>query len=132
MSKMSELAAGLKELRRCGEVVIGVSDALITGAGELKHCGEVLTGVADSLVELFSSTDEQPKAVEQKTEQPALPEKAPMKLTDVRKILTGKSRAGYTAEVKALLRKHGAEKLSEIDPAEYEALAAEAEVIGNA
>lgn len=40
-----------------------------------------------------------------------------------------KSRAGHTAEVKALLTKHGADKLSDIDPAEYPALLADAEVL---
>ncbi len=34
-------------------------------------------------------------------------------------------------EVRALLQKYGAAKLSEIDPANYEALLQDAEVIGN-
>ena len=52
-----------------------------------------------------------------------------LSFTDVRKLLAEKSRAGHTAKVKELLIKHGAEKLSEIDPKEYAALAREAEVI---
>jgi len=46
--------------------------------------------------------------------------------------LSGKSgmgAAGHTAEVKELLNKHGADKLSEIDPSEYPALLADAEVL---
>ena len=43
--------------------------------------------------------------------------------------LAEKSRAGHTAEVKALLTKHGADKLSDIDPAKYPALLADAEVL---
>jgi len=39
--------------------------------------------------------------------------------------------AGFTKEVKELLIKHGANKLSEINTAEYEALLAEVEVLGN-
>ena len=46
-------------------------------------------------------------------------------------MLAEKSRAGHTAEVRALLKKHGADKLSEIDPAKYEALLQDTEVIGN-
>ena len=42
-----------------------------------------------------------------------------------------KSRAGFTAEVKQLLLKHGAEKLSEIAPEKYAALVADVEVLGN-
>jgi len=61
-------------------------------------------------------------------------EKTPKKqlsLADVRAVLAEKSRAGFTKEVKDLLMKHGANKLSEIDPAEYEALLTDAEVLGN-
>jgi hypothetical protein len=50
---------------------------------------------------------------------------------DKAQVLAEKSRAGHTAEVRALLQKHGAAKLSEIDPANYEALMKDAEVIGN-
>ena len=52
-------------------------------------------------------------------------------LEQVRAVLADKSRHGYTAEVKALLRQHGADKLSEIAPSEFEALLAEAEALGN-
>lgn len=58
-----------------------------------------------------------------------VPEAEPLTLEQVRAALAEKSRAGHTAEVKALLIKHGADKLSDIDPAEYPALLAEAEVL---
>ena len=68
-------------------------------------------------------------------EQPA---KAPAKeadskytLEDVRAVLAEKYRAGHTEAIKALLNKYGAERLSAVDPASYEALMADAEVIGN-
>lgn len=57
------------------------------------------------------------------------PEEKPLTLEEVRAVLAEKSRAGHTAEVKELLNKHGADKLSEIDPAEYPALLADAEVL---
>ncbi len=50
-------------------------------------------------------------------------------LEDVRAVLAEKSRKGHTAAVKELLIKHGADKLSEIDPKNYEALLADAEVL---
>ena len=43
-----------------------------------------------------------------------------------------KSRAGFTAEVKAIITKHGADKLSAIKPEDYAAVLAEVEVLGNA
>ena len=67
-----------------------------------------------------------------KEEKPAAkqePEEKPLTLEEVRAVLAEKSRSGHTEEVRALLNKHGADKLSEIDPAEYAALLAEAEVL---
>lgn len=46
--------------------------------------------------------------------------------------MADKSRAGFTEQVKELLKKHGADKLSAVDPTEYKALLADAEVLGNA
>ncbi len=40
----------------------------------------------------------------------------------VRKMLAKKSAEGYTDQVKALLHKFGAEKLSDVDPKDYEDL----------
>ena len=47
-------------------------------------------------------------------------------ISEVRGLLAEKSRAGLTAEVQALLVKHGVKKLSEVPPAEYTALMEEA------
>ena len=46
-------------------------------------------------------------------------------------IVPGVDDGASEKEVKELLIKHGADKLSEINPAEYEALLAEVEVLGN-
>ena len=47
-------------------------------------------------------------------------------ISEVRGFLAEKSRAGHTAEIQALLAKHGCKKLSELPPSEYEALMEEA------
>lgn len=106
MSKMSELAAEL---------------------AELKHCGEILIRISEMLTQMFSSEDSQDKQ-EQIKETKDKQEKA-LTLTDVRKVLAEKSRNGHTAKVKELLIKYGADKLSEIDPSKYSALLAEVEVL---
>lgn len=71
------------------------------------------------------------KTVKAETKADPMPAQAeqPMTLADVRAVLAEKSRAGHNAEVRELLLKHGAEKLSDIDPAEYPALLADAEVL---
>ena len=63
---------------------------------------------------------------------------APDPLTDVeaevesvRAILAEVSRAGHTAEIRELLQKHGASRLSEVDPGHYEALVADVEGLTN-
>ena len=53
-------------------------------------------------------------------------------LEEVRAVCAEKSRAGFTAEVKSIITKHGADKLSVIKPEEYAAVLAEVEVLGNA
>jgi len=103
---------------------------LSQAANELKRCGEILTGVSDTLAALFGGDAEQSPAGA--SEKEAAPEKPkPVTLEQVRAVLAEKSRDGYTTEVRALLEKHGAAKLSEIDPGEYAALLAEAEVLRN-
>ncbi len=107
MSKMAEMAQTIEELR--------------TAAASIN-------AAADWLYQQFSGDDDEAKA----TEAPAKKEPKPeLKLEDVRAVLAEKSRAGHTAEVRALLKKYGAAKLSEIDPANYEALTKDAEVISN-
>lgn len=59
-------------------------------------------------------------------------EKKEVTLEEVRTKLANLSRNGHTKEVKALLLKYGADKLSAIDKDKYEALLADAEEIGNA
>ena len=48
----------------------------------------------------------------------------------VRKMLAKKSAEGYTDQVKELLHKFGAEKLSDVDPKDYEDLYYSAEGLG--
>ncbi len=52
-------------------------------------------------------------------------------LPEVRALLAEKSRAGFSADVKALLKKHGSTKLSGIAKSEYAALMGEAENLGD-
>lgn len=92
---------------------------------DLRTAAATINDVADTLAEMFStaSTDEAQDA--------AAPAEPVLTLEQVRAILADKSRMGFTAEIRALLQKYGAPKLSGIDPAHYKALVAEAEVLGD-
>lgn len=115
MSKMSELSMVIDEMIACGE-------RMIKAATRLK--------------ELFSAdTQPEEKALSKTQTEPLPKEEAATKnysKEDVRGILASKSSKGYGKEVKALLSKYGADKLSTLSPEHYAAVVAEAEVIGNA
>ena len=99
---------------------------------ELKNCGETLIGISQGLSELFSSADEKQKSDEPITvteEQSKTAEEKALTLEEVRAVLAEKSRAGFTAQIREILVKHGAEKLSAVNPSEYEALLKEVEVL---
>ena len=66
------------------------------------------------------------------TPAPADPPPKAITLEEVRAVLAEKSHDGYTAEVRDLLQKYGAEKLSGVDPKHYAALLKDAEVLGHA
>lgn len=121
---------------------------LIRLADELKTCGNTLINIADCLSKLDEPKDNaketEPKA-EIKPEEAAPNEgsvetveahadtvEKPIALEEVRAIFAKISRAGYTAEIKALIKKYGADKLSDVKPTEYKAMLKDAEVIGNA
>lgn len=99
MSKMSELDMAIKDLRTAAATI---------------------NDVANSLAELFGSKAE---------EQPATLAEPKLTLEQVRAVLAEKSRKGHTAEVRSLLQKYGASKLSAVDPVHYKDLLADAEVL---
>ena len=61
--------------------------------------------------------------------QPPVKESKKIGIETVRAVLAEKSRAGKTRDVKALLMKYDAGKLSGVKPEDYAALLAEAEVL---
>lgn len=61
---------------------------------------------------------------------PAKAEPKALTLVEVRAVLADKSRDGFTDQIRALLEKYGAPKLSEIDPSSYRDLADEAACLG--
>ncbi len=97
----------------------GVAEAEMTTTKEPEETGKAgKTGKAAK-----NAAKKEAKAAKQE------PEEKPLTLEEVRAVLAEKSRSGHTDEVRELLARHGADKLSEIDPAEYPALLAEAEVL---
>ncbi len=118
MSKIKLLLDVVSDLRSLADSLQAVADAMTQSEPEAKAP--------------VAGTEKKPKKADTKKAEPAhspAPERKPLTLEEVRAVLAEKSRAGHTAEVRALLIKHGADKLSDIDPAEYPALLADAEVL---
>ncbi len=95
---------------------------------ELKTAASAINEAVKWLTEAFGGVSETEPTP---TPEPTIPAKPAITLEQVRAVLAEKSHDGYTAEVRALLQKHGADKLSLIDPAEYESLMKDAEELGN-
>ena len=66
------------------------------------------------------------------TPAPAAPPPKAITLEEVRAVLAERSHDGYTDQVRGLLQKYRAEKLSGVDPKHYAALLKDAEVLGHA
>ncbi len=102
MSKMSEMAMTIEELRRAAAVI---------------------NEAASWLTEQFSSNE--------LASEPTPVDPVPT-LEAVRAVLADKSRDGFTAQIRSLLQKYGADKLSGIDPANYKALLEDVEGLTDA
>lgn len=106
MSKMSDIAMVIEELR---------------------NAAATIKDTADWLAEQFSDSEETVSVEKVRSEK-----KPVLTLEEVRAVLAEKSRNGHTAEIRSLLQKYGATKLSAVDPKHYEALLMDAEVLDDA
>lgn len=88
-------------------------------AAGLANCGKALLRMADALIE-------------KKEEASAAEDQKKLTLEDVRRVAADKARQGHTDEVRQLIQKFGADKLSGVDAAKYPALMEELEAMGHA
>ena len=123
MSKMNKLASVIDDLITSGE-------GILKAVQDLTSCAQGIVNAAKELKEIFSTENlPEPKALS--VVEPAAVKTKTFTKEDVRGILAAKSASGYGKEVKALLSKYGADKLSAVESKDYASIVAEAEVIGN-
>lgn len=96
---------------------------LLDVVSDLRALSDSVQAVADAIAS--NGPDEITKPEQPKPEKKS--EEKQITLEEVRAVLAEKSHDGFTAEVRALLEKYGASKLSQIDPSKYAALLADAE-----
>ena len=112
---MSELSKLITELHQCGETLMRLSDSL--------H--EILRG---EHVQENNGTGKGSGALPEEPSQTGQTDHA-VTLEEVRAVLAAKSAAGHRAEVQALIKECGADRLSAVDPSMYATLKAMAEVL---
>lgn len=102
MGKMNEMAMTIEELRRAAAAI---------------------NEAVRWLSEQFNGNEPTPDP---------LPKEAIPTLEEVRAVLADKSRVGFTTQIRTLLQKYGADKLSGIDPVYYKDLLADVEELNDA
>lgn len=103
----------------------------MTNAEDMERVIEALHTAAKALDEAANCL------AEQNVPQPAIASVAneaekTLTLEEVRKVAADKARQGHTDEVRQLIQKFGADKLSGVDAAKYPAMMEELEAMGNA
>ena len=98
----------------------------------LKNVASDLRKLADSVEALCGITTDGLESPEKPEPVKAEKQKPTVSLEEVRRVLAEKSQDGFTAEVRAIIAKYGASRLSDIASEKYEAVLKDAEVLGNA
>lgn len=98
---------------------------LLDVVGDLRSLADSLQAVAEAMA--GNEPAEAAQAKKLATAKEAKPAAKAVTLEQVRAVLADKSQQGFTADVRALLEKYGAPKLSQIDPVNYAALLADTE-----
>ncbi len=99
-------------------------ETLVKLSDELETCGKALLKIAETMK--FKEEAPAPEPPKNKV--------VPTKLTleEVRKVAADKSRQGFTEEVRELIQKYGADKLSTMDPEKYGAFLKDLKVMDHA
>lgn len=112
MSKMNELSQVLDEMIACAERMIDTANVI----------KKIFTDTEEA-------EEEKPTPAKNAQEEAKEPETKTYTFAQVRKAFSAKSHEGYTEQVRALIAKYGAEKLSGVKEEDYPALMADLEVI---
>lgn len=103
---------------------------LLDVVNDMRSLADSIQAVCDAM-----ESDGQPDTPEAKEEPQKKAPKAEAKkspeitLEKVRGVLADKSRDGHTAEVRAIIQKYGADRLSDVDPKDYATIIKDAEVL---
>lgn len=98
---------------------------LLDVVNDMRSLADSLQAVCDVMTDGDSIFKEEPATKTEVVKEPDIP------LEKVRMVLAEKSQQGFTAEVRGIIAKYGAEKLSAVDKAYYANILKDAEGLGN-
>ncbi len=98
---------------------------LLDVANDMRSLADSIQAVCDAMTEKDSVPKETPATRAETAKESDIP------LEKVRMVLAEKSQLGFTAEVRGIIQKYGADKLSAVDKAYYADILKDAEVLGN-
>lgn len=90
-----------------------------------EYTAQTTDGYLATFETIYEPTEEELQEIAPK--EPPTPKDEPVTFVQLRSRLSEISRSGHTQEVKALIAKYGAEKLSDLADSDYAAVLAEAE-----
>ena len=116
--------------------ILQLLDNIIVSGESMAKIGKLLKEFIAAFAEAIPQKSKTAQVIEAKTVHSVTTDKKdepannPYTFADVRKAFSAKSHAGYTAQVKELIGKYGADRLSDIKESDYPSLMADLEVIG--
>ncbi len=111
------------------DVAVTEADAVVDTAGKVGEAGDAVeTGVAEA-GDSGSGKGQKAGEADKKVDKKAADSKKAVAIEDVRAVMAQKTQEGKSKEIKELLQKYGAVKLSGVAPEHYPALLKEARVL---
>ena len=98
---------------------------LLEVANDMRSLADSIQAVCDAMTEGDPAPGAKAATKTEIAQEPDIP------LEKVRMVLAEKSQLGFTAEVRGIIQKYGADKLSAVDKAYYTDILKDAEVLGN-
>lgn len=99
---------------------------LLDVVNDMRSLADSIQALCDAMAS-DGPTDESQEEPQKKPSKAKTEKALEVTLEQVRGVLADKSRNGHTAEVRAIIQKYGADRLSDIDPKNYPAVLKEAE-----
>ena len=111
------------------DAAVTEADAVVDTAGKAGEAGDAVETGAAEAGDSGSGKGQKAGEADKKVDKKAADSKKAVAIEDVRAVMAQKTQEGKSKEIKELLQKYGAVKLSAVDPAHYPALLKEAKVL---